>query len=106
MSEDGQAVVWHGDALAVLATIAPNSIDAIVTDPPYELGFMGESWDNAGVSYSVDAWREALSGVVPGGRFLTLVAPRTHHRMMVAIEDAGFEIRDAIVCVGTRPRIS
>ena len=76
----------------------PNSIDAIVTDPPYELGFMGKSWDNAGVSYDPDTWRAALRVLKPGGH--TCSPSAAHGRItgiMVAIEDAGFEIRDCLM---------
>jgi len=71
-------------------------IDSIVTDPPYELGFMGKSWDNAGIAYSVEMWTEALRILKPGGHLLAFGATRTYHRMACAIEDAGFEIRDSI----------
>jgi len=72
------------------------SVDSIVTDPPYEIGFMGKSWDNAGIAYSVELWAEALRVLRPGGHLLAFGATRTYHRMAVAIEDAGFEIRDSI----------
>ena len=73
-----------------------NSVDSIVTDPPYELGFMGKSWDNAGIAYSVEMWSEALRILKPGGHLLAFGGTRTYHRMACAIEDAGFEIRDSI----------
>jgi site-specific DNA-methyltransferase (adenine-specific) len=72
------------------------SIDAIVTDPPYELGFMGKSWDSTGIANSVAMWREALRVLKPGGHLLAFSGTRTYHRMACAIEDAGFEIRDQI----------
>ena len=72
------------------------SVDAIVTDPPYELGFMGESWDSTGIANSVAMWREALRVLKPGGHLLAFSGTRTYHRMVCAIEDAGFEIRDQI----------
>ena len=71
-------------------------IDAIVTDPPYELGFMGKRWDASGIAYSVELWREALRVLKPGGHLLAFGGTRTYHRMTCAIEDAGFEIRDCI----------
>jgi DNA modification methylase len=72
------------------------SVDAIVTDPPYELGFMGKSWDSTGIANSVEMWREALRVLKPGGHLLAFSGTRTYHRMVCAIEDAGFEIRDQI----------
>lgn len=73
--------------------------DSIVTDPPYELGFMGKSWDASGIAYSVEMWREALRVLKPGGHLLAFSGSRTYHRMVCAIEDAGFEIRDQIMWV-------
>ena len=89
-----------GDCLETMRDMEPNSVDAIVTDPPYELGFMGKSWDNAGVSYDPDTWRAALRVLKPGGHLLAFGGTRTHHRIMVAIEDAGFEIRDSLLFWG------
>jgi site-specific DNA-methyltransferase (adenine-specific) len=89
----------HGDSLKVLATLEANSVDAVVTDPPYELGFMGKSWDASGIAYNVNLWREVLRVLKPGGHMLAFSGSRTYHRMTVAIEDAGFEIRDQIMWV-------
>jgi site-specific DNA-methyltransferase (adenine-specific) len=86
----------HGDCREVLATMEDASVDAVVTDPPYELGFMGKAWDAAGVAYSVDLWAEVLRVLKPGGHLLAFGGTRTYHRMTVAIEDAGFEVRDSI----------
>lgn len=86
----------HGDCAEQLREIPDESIDAVVTDPPYELGFMGKGWDAAGIAYSVDLWREVLRVLKPGGHLLSFGAARTYHRMTVAVEDAGFEIRDSI----------
>lgn len=74
-----------------------NSVDSIVTDPPYELGFMGKKWDSSGIAYDVDLWRECLRVLKPGGYLLAFGGTRTSHRMVCAIEDAGFEIRDSIL---------
>jgi site-specific DNA-methyltransferase (adenine-specific) len=90
------AVVMHGDCLDVLAALPDGSVDAVVTDPPYELGFMGKAWDGVGVAYSVDLWRHALRVLKPGGHLLAFGGTRTYHRMACAVEDAGFEIRDSI----------
>jgi site-specific DNA-methyltransferase (adenine-specific) len=76
-----------------------NSVDSIVTDPPYELGFMGKSWDASGIAFNVEVWREALRVIKPGGHLIAFSGSRTYHRMAVAIEDAGFEIRDQIMWV-------
>lgn len=92
----GDAVVYHGSNLDVLPELASNSVDSIVCDPPYELGFMGKSWDNSGIAYNVEVWRQCLRILKPGGYLLAFGGTRTWHRMAVAIEDAGFEIRDNI----------
>src|SRR5690606_34157684 len=67
-----------------------------VTDPPYELGFMGKKWDGTGIAYDVELWEECLRVLKPGGHLLAFGGSRTWHRMAVAIEDAGFELRDSI----------
>jgi site-specific DNA-methyltransferase (adenine-specific) len=79
-----------------LPTLANNSIDSIVTDPPYELGFMGKKWDSSGIAYSVELWQQCLRVLKPGGHLLSFGGTRTYHRVAVAIEDAGFELRDSI----------
>ena len=76
-----------------------NSVDSIVTDPPYELGFMGKSWDSTGIAFNVEVWQEAIRVLKPGGHLIAFSGSRTYHRMAVAIEDAGFEIRDQIMWV-------
>lgn len=91
--------VINADCLEGMSWFEPDSIDAIVTDPPYELNFMGRSWDNSGIVYKPDVWRECLRVLKPGGHMLVFGAPRTFHRVAVAIEDAGFEIRDCIMWV-------
>jgi site-specific DNA-methyltransferase (adenine-specific) len=96
MIELENAVVYHGSNLDVLPTLADNSVDAIVTDPPYELGFMGKSWDSSGIAYSVELWQECLRVLKPGGHLLAFGGSRTWHRIAVAIEDAGFDVRDSI----------
>jgi len=90
------AVVYHASNLDVLPLMADNSVDSIVCDPPYELGFMGKSWDSTGIAYSVELWRECLRVLKPGGHILAFGGSRTWHRVAVAIEDAGFELRDSI----------
>jgi site-specific DNA-methyltransferase (adenine-specific) len=85
-----------GNNLDILPTLADNSIDSIVTDPPYELGFMGKKWDSSGIAYSVELWQQCLRVLKPGGHLLSFGGTRTYHRVAVAIEDAGFELRDSI----------
>jgi len=83
-----------GDCLKVLLLLKSNSVDAVVTDPPYGISFMGKKWD-----YSVPAvevWKEVLRVLKPGGHGLIACGTRTQHRMTVNIEDAGFEIRDVV----------
>ena len=83
-----------GDSLEKLKELKENSIDAVVTDPPYGLAFMGKKWDYD--VPSVELWREVLRVLKPGGHLLSFGGTRTYHRMVVNIEDAGFEIRDQI----------
>ena len=89
----------HGDCREILKSIPDASVDSIVTDPPYELGFMGKSWDSTGVAYDVKVWQECLRVLKPGGHLLAFGGSRTYHRLAVAIEDAGFQIRDQIMWV-------
>jgi len=90
------ARVFLGDCREVLKTLPDNSVDSVVTDPPYELGFMGKKWDSSGIAYDVTVWEECLRVLKPGGHILAFGGTRTWHRLAVAIEDAGFEIRDNI----------
>ena len=92
-------IVRNGNNIEVIATFPDNSVDSIVTDPPYELGFMGKSWDSSGIAYNVELWRECLRVLKPGGHLLSFGGSRTYHRMACAIEDAGFQIRDQIMWV-------
>lgn len=84
------------DCRAALARIEDASVDAVVTDPPYELGFMGKRWDASGIAFDADMWRSVLRVLKPGGHLLAFGGTRTSHRMVCAIEDAAFEIRDSI----------
>ena len=86
--------VLHGDCLDVMRGMADASVDAVVSDPPYGLGFMGKAWDH-GVP-GVPFWAEALRVAKPGAHLLAFGGTRTFHRLAVAIEDAGWEIRDNI----------
>ena len=89
----------NNDCIAAMKEMPDNSVDSIVTDPPYELGFMGKSWDASGIAFNVEVWREALRVLKPGGHLNAFSGSRTYHRMAVAIEDAGFQIRDQIMWV-------
>lgn len=86
-----------GDCLTQLRAMPDNSVDSIVTDPPYGLSFMGKKWDYD--VPSVEIWAECLRVLKPGGHLLAFAGTRTQHRMAVRIEDAGFEIRDMIAWV-------
>jgi DNA modification methylase len=88
--------VEQGDCLDVLASWPPAIIDACVTDPPYELAFMGRSWDQTGVAFNPETWRAVYRVLKPGAHLLAFGGTRTAHRMTCAIEDAGFEIRDTL----------
>lgn len=121
--QDETITLYHGKALDVLRTLADGSVDCCVTDPPYELttgkkggtgaaslnlnspagrarigtgGFMGKAWDATGIAHSVELWAECLRVLKPGGHLLAFGGTRTWHRLAVAVEDAGFEIRDSI----------
>ena len=110
--EDGGLRLFHGSNKDVLGAdalgypfefgyhpdrlIPDASFDSIVTDPPYELGFMGKEWDSTGIAYDVEMWRECFRVLKPGGYLLSFGGTRTWHRIAVAIEDAGFEVRDSI----------
>ena len=72
-------------------------VDSVVTDPPYELGFMGRSWDSTGIAFQKETWELAYKLLKPGGHLLAFSASRNYHRMAVAIEDVGFEIRDQMM---------
>jgi DNA modification methylase len=87
----------HGDCLEVLRAMPDCSVDAVVTDPPYGLSFMGKKWDYD--VPGVEVWAECFRVLKPGGHLLCFAGTRTQHRMAVRIEDAGFEIRDMIAWV-------
>ncbi len=89
-------MILQGDCLELMRDLPDNSITAIITDPPYELGFMGKGWDKSGIANNIDLWRECLRVLKPGGHLLSFGGTRTFHRMACAIEDAGFEIRDMV----------
>jgi DNA modification methylase len=86
-----------GDCLQTLKTLPDNSVDSVVTDPPYGLSFMGKKWDYD--VPSTEIWKEALRVLKPGGHLLAFFGTRTYHRGVVRIEDAGFEIRDQLAWI-------
>lgn len=96
IANDGVKLI-HGDCLEVLKGMPDNSVDSIVTDPPYGLSFMGKKWDYDVPEQAI--WEECLRVLKPGGHLLAFAGTRTQHRMAVRIEDAGFEIRDMIAWV-------
>ncbi|GAG08439.1 unnamed protein product, partial [marine sediment metagenome] len=86
--------IVHGDCLDAMKDMEADSIDSIVTDPPYGLSFMGKDWDH-GVP-GERFWKEALRVAKPGAHLLAFGGTRTFHRLAVAIEDAGWVIRDTV----------
>lgn len=90
-------ILYNDDCLNRLDKLEAESVDCIITDPPYELNFMGKGWDNAGVSFQKETWGKCLRVLKPGGYLLAFGGTRTYHRIACAIEDAGFEIRDTIM---------
>jgi DNA modification methylase len=122
---DGKITLHAGDCLDVLKAMPENSIDAVVTDPPYHLtsivkrfggtnaapakgneafirasrGFMGKQWDGGDIAFRPELWAEVLRVLKPGGHIVAFSGTRTYHRMAVAIEDAGFEVRDQLAWV-------
>jgi DNA modification methylase len=88
-----------GDCIEKMKEISSNSIDCIVTDPPYEIGFMNKSFDKTGIAHSIEMWKECLRILKPGGYLLSFGATRTYHRMACSIEDAGFEMRDCLMWI-------
>lgn len=89
-------MLHEGDCLSVMDALPDCSVDAAVCDPPYELGFMGKSWDSTGIAFQPETWVAVLRVLKPGGHLLAFGGSRTFHRIACAIEDAGFEIRDTL----------
>lgn len=96
-SENENYKLYHGNMLDMLEVVDENSIDSIITDPPYELNFMNKGWDNAGISFQKETWKQCYKVLKSGGYLLAFGGSRTFHRIACAIEDAGFEIRDTIM---------
>ena len=96
---DGRVSLWTGDSREVLKGLADASVDSVVTDPPYGLGFMGKEWDTHETAFDVAFWSDVLRVLKPGGHVAAFGGTRSYHRLAVAIEDAGFEIRDQLAWV-------
>jgi DNA modification methylase len=94
-----ECTLMRGDCREQMMQAEPCSVDSIVTDPPYELGFMGKGWDRSGVAFDPSTWTAALRVLKPGGHLVAFGGTRTYHRMVCAIEDAGFEIRDQLAWI-------
>ncbi|HYM55254.1 MAG TPA: DNA methyltransferase, partial [Solirubrobacteraceae bacterium] len=102
----GDAVRWmllHADCLALLPELPADSVDALITDPPYGIGFAGEAWDGGKLTEAgtfqrwTSAWAaEALRVLKPGGWMAAFGTPRTFHRLVAGVEDTGFEVRDQL----------
>lgn len=90
------AALYLGDCRELLRWLPDCSVDAIKTDPPYEIGFMGHGWDASGIAFDREVWTEALRVLKPGGHVVAYGAAKTYHWLACAIELAGFEIRDSI----------
>ena len=90
-----QFKLYQGDNMESLRKLPDNSIDSVVTDPPYGLSFMGKKWDYD--VPSVEFWKEVYRVLKPGGHILSFGGTRTYHRMVVNLEDGGFEIRDQVM---------
>ena len=86
--------IHHGDCIETMNQMPAESVDAIVTDPPYGLGFMGKKWD--GLPPSLELAEACYRVLKPGGHIAAFGGTRTWHRLAVAIEDAGFEMRDSL----------
>ena len=93
--EDSAVTIYHGDCRLILPQLP--KVDLVLTDPPYELGFMGKEWDKQGVSFRAETWRIIKDSCKPGTMMLCFGGTRTWHRIAVAIEDAGWEIRDTLM---------
>ena len=95
----GGVTLYRGDCLDVLRDLPDASVDTVITDPPYMIGFMGKAFDNPkdNIAGSVDLWREVLRVAKPGAMLLAFGGTRTSHRLACAIEDAGWELRDTLM---------
>jgi site-specific DNA-methyltransferase (adenine-specific) len=88
--------IYNGDCLDVTKFFNNETFFGIITDPPYEIGFMGKNWDSSGIANNIDLWRNCLNILKPGGHLLAFSGTKNYHRMASAIENAGFEIKDML----------
>lgn len=88
--------IQYGNSLDLVKNIPDNTFDSIITDPPYEINFINKGWDRSGIAYNTEFWSECLRTLKPGGHLLSFSASRTYHRIAVAIEEAGFEVKDSL----------
>jgi DNA modification methylase len=95
--------IVHDKVEDFLPDLDENSFDGCFCDPPYGLGFMGKLWDHGVPGKAI--WEEVLRVLKPGAMLLAFGGTRTHHRLMCAIEDAGFEVRDCLMCTAVYPTI-
>ena len=95
--EENKYRILEGSMLDILPTLEENSFDSCITDPPYELNFMGKGWDRSGIAFRKETWEQVYRVLKPGAYLCAFGGSRTFHRIACAIEDAGFEIRDTIM---------
>ena len=95
--ETDNSVIYQGECRGVLKELPPNSIDSIITDPPYALEFMGKGWDK--VLPAKEIWAECLRVAKPGAILMAFGGTRTYHRLTCMVEDAGWEIRDCLMWI-------
>ena len=93
----GNFKIIHGDVLAEMPKLEAESFDACLCDSPYELAFMGQLWDKTSISFNIETWKLLLNLIKPGGHLLAFGNTRKFHRMMCAIEDAGWELQETLV---------
>jgi site-specific DNA-methyltransferase (adenine-specific) len=91
--------LYNADSANKIKELGDNTVDAIVTDPPYDINFMGKGWDKDSLITNVDFWKECLRVLKPGGHLLAFGHSRTSHRMVTAVENAGFQIRDTVMWI-------
>ena len=85
-SEHNDYKLYEGNMLDLLQVVEESSVDSIITDPPYELGFMGKSWDNSGIAFQKETWEQCYKALKPGGHLLAFGGTRTYHRILTNIK--------------------